>query len=639
MKNKIWEKNLRAVDRKLPGWRSYIEEEKYELVKEDGRVPYIEGVVVQVEEAYNGEKISRVSYEDKHCYLAGRYQPTLYARHLAEAVEDKGYGAVILVLGMSDGRFLKELTMKKSKNTLVLVYEPCLEIFLHVMREYDISELFSNEMVGMIVEGINEWEFESTIAKTIFIDNIAKFRMVVIASYETLFGHQVGQMLEYMRKFTSQLTMQWNTMVNFTNQSIYNNVKNLCVLNNHYNFNNLHGVLPKNVPAIIVGAGPSLDKNIDCLKRAKGKACILACDTSLKPLIDHGIIPDLFVVVDPKKPMELFEREEIRHIPMIAGLNVPYKLMEYHQGEKILYFDTAIIGRVQREVFGDQWNTPQYYMGGIPTGGNVASAAFSAARLMGARTIILVGQDMALTGEKEHAAGTFQSDRTFDLSNRNLPLVEGQDGTMIPTLHVLKNYLIWFEDQIKQYPNLKVINATEGGAKVHGSRQMTLQKAITMYCKCKREFTMERYFKKIKPHFSEEQREKAGRWFAEMPKRMKALEKQVVRGGNDYLKLERLVSKPGYSQVELKKLLKRLKKLNRALDQDEEAALIMDGLRGVEYTLRTQMYEFFEDQQKDLIESARIGYEFMYSMQVVLQEMMPAFEEVASYFREKIKIC
>lgn len=164
---------------------------------------------------------------------------------------------------------------------------------------------------------------------------------------------------------------------------------------------------------------------------------------------------------------------------------------------------------------------------------------------------------------------------------------------------------------------------------------MTLHEAIGRYCRCKRKFTMDRLFHIIKPHFTAEEKVKVARWYQDMPKRMEALEKKVVKGGNDYRKLRHLVSKDGYSQVELKKLLKRLKKINQELDKDEEAALIMDGLRGVEYTLRTQMYSFQDDQQKDLIESARIGYKFMQSMQVVLLEMKPVFQEVADYFAEK----
>ncbi len=637
MRNDIWEKNLSAIDKKLPGWRAYIEGKKYEIKRKDGTTPYIKDVKVRAAEAYNGETISAVHHKGKAYYLSGKYQPSLYAKRLAEKVENKGFGAVVFVIGFSDGRYIKELLRKMGKDVTILVYEPCLEIFLHALHEYDISELFADRMAGIMVQGINENDFAWTMQKSVSIDNMAKFRLEVMGNYEKLFPKEVDDMVESIRKYISRLTIQWNTMVNFTNQTIYNNVKNLRMLYSHYNFNSLHQSLPKNVPVIIVGAGPSLDKNIDELKYAKGKACIITCDTALKPLIDHGIIPDLFVVVDPKKPMELFEREEIKEIPVISGLDVPYTLMQSHQGKKILYFDTAIIAKVLQQAFGDAWNTPQYYMGGIPTGGNVASTAFSAARLMGARTIILMGQDMALTGEKEHASGTFQADRRFDLSNRNLPLVESVDGGMVPTLHILKSYLSWFEEQIRLYPNLKVINATEGGAKVHGSKQMALRDAIRAYCKCKREFSGGRLLKKVKPHFGAEEKERVALWFQELPKRMKNLEKKVVKGGNDYAKLEQLVLKGSYSQAELKRLLKRLKKVNKELDQDEEAALIMDGLRGVEYTLRTQMYTFQDDSQKDLIESARIGYKFMQSMQVVLLQMEPVFQEVADYFTEKLE--
>lgn len=635
MGNEIWEKNLGQIEKKLPGWRAYMEEKKYELAREDGRIPYIESVGIDLEASYTGEKISRVSYEGRNYYLAGKYQPSFYARQLAARMENQGYGSVVFVIGFSDGRFIKEIKKCLGKEALILVYEPCLEIFLHTLREYDVTELFSDKVVGVMVEGINGDELEGVMRKTIFIESLVKFRLVIAGNYEKLFPRQVEGIVQKLKKFITDLNIHWNTTVNFTNYAIYNNVKNLRLLYDHYNFASLHQTLPKNVPAIIVGAGPSLDKNIDELKRAKGKACIIACDTALKPLIDHGIVPDLFVIVDPKKPMELFERPQIWEIPAITGLDVPYKVMERHTGGNILYYDTAIVGRVLKEVFGSQWNTRRCFMGGIPTGGNVASTAFSAARLMGARTVILVGQDMALTGEQEHAAGTLSADRKFDLKNKNLPLVEGNDGEMIPTLFQLKSYLLWFEDQIKLYSDLKVVNATEGGAKIHGSKRMTLAEAIDTYCRCKREFRVEKYLQKAGTHFSEEEKEKACQWFMGMPERMEKLERQVVRGGNAYWRLEKLVSKTGYSKVELKKILKRLKKINMQLDKDEEAALIMDGLRGVEYTLRSQMYVFQDEEQKNLIESARIGYKFMHSMQVVLQEMKPVFAEVAEYFKEK----
>ncbi len=637
--NEIFEKNLDAIEKKLPGWRAYIEEKKYELAKEDGEPPYIEHVEVKTETAYNGEKISRVYYEGKSYYLAGKYGPSQYAKYQAQNVEDQGYGSVILVFGFSDGRFLKELAACIHPQALILVYEPCLEIFLHALREYDITGLFSDQLVGVMVEGINGNELTGMIHKSLCIENMTKFHIVIMENYENLFYERMNDTVEIVRKYIKQLRLQWNTMVNFTNQSIYNKVKNLRILYDHYNFCSLHRTLPKDVPAIIVGAGPSLDKNIDDLKLAKGKAFIIACDTALKPLISHGIIPDLFVVVDPKKPLELFERSEVWDIPILTGLDVPYSVMERHRGKKILYMDAPIVGRVLQQVFGPQWNTPAHFMGGVPTGGNVASSAFSAARLMGAATVILVGQDMALTREKEHAEGTLQADRKFDLNNKNLPLVESIDGEMIPTLPILKTYLEWFEEQVRMYPGIKVVNATQGGANVHGSTQMDLKDAIAQFCTNPDGFDIDACLEQKGTHFAKEEKEKACQWFTQLPQRMQRLEKQVVKGGNYYGKLQRLASSGNGTRnsrmQEIRKLLNRIRKINTRLDKDEEAALVMDGLRGVEYTLRTQMYTFGDDEWKDLAESARIGYRFMLSMQIVLREMSPVFEEVAGYFREK----
>ena len=48
----------------------------------------------------------------------------------------------------------------------------------------------------------------------------------------------------------------------------------------------------KGVPAIVVAAGPSLDYQIENLKKYHQKAIIIAADAAVKPLLKHGIIPD-----------------------------------------------------------------------------------------------------------------------------------------------------------------------------------------------------------------------------------------------------------------------------------------------------------------------------------------------------------
>lgn len=57
----------------------------------------------------------------------------------------------------------------------------------------------------------------------------------------------------------------------------------------------------RGVPAILVGAGPSLDTSLNFLRRVSDDFFVLAVDTALYPLQTQGITPDLVVSVDPQK--------------------------------------------------------------------------------------------------------------------------------------------------------------------------------------------------------------------------------------------------------------------------------------------------------------------------------------------------
>jgi hypothetical protein len=50
--------------------------------------------------------------------------------------------------------------------------------------------------------------------------------------------------------------------------------------------------LEKNLPAFIVGSGPSLDQSIEAIKRLQGQAVVFSCGTGILPLLRNGIRPD-----------------------------------------------------------------------------------------------------------------------------------------------------------------------------------------------------------------------------------------------------------------------------------------------------------------------------------------------------------
>lgn len=50
--------------------------------------------------------------------------------------------------------------------------------------------------------------------------------------------------------------------------------------------------LEKNLPAFVVGSGPSLDQSIEAIKRLQGQAVVFSCGTGILPLLRNGIRPD-----------------------------------------------------------------------------------------------------------------------------------------------------------------------------------------------------------------------------------------------------------------------------------------------------------------------------------------------------------
>lgn len=626
MENKIWEANLEALEEMLPGWKEHIQSEGYKETKE-----YKERQVVQIhlEESYSGERISRVENEQGSYYLAGKYHPQGMAERVAKKIKDADFGTVVFVIGISDGRVLRELVRNVSKDAMIFLYEPSMDIFLHTLKEYPLEDIFKEHTIGFVIDGINGEELENVMNLVINVENMSKVKPVIQGNYEMLFPKQVKKAVNLLKKRVEALRFHWNTCVEFTNETIINCIKNVKYVYEHYSMNALYGTLSENIPVIVVAAGPSLDKNIELLAEAKGKACIIACDTALKPLLRRGIVPDFFVVVDPRKPLELFEHPEIANIPMISGLNIPYQIMEQHKGKKVLYFDSWIISELLEKVIPAEKRNLKNAMYGVATGGSVATSAFSVGKLMGAKIIILIGQDLALSGEKEHAEGTFQKDRKFDLKNQALPRVEGIDGEMLPTLHNLKLYLEWFEKQIEKDDSVKVVDATEGGALIHGSEVLTLRETIERYCKT--EYDSEVYWENIEKHFDKEEKEKALAFFHELPEQLEKIKKQVIQGKKLYTKLEKSVSKENYSLKELKKLLKKIKSMNETLEKNSLAMLIIDGLAGVEYTLRASAYQFQGDEKKDLIESAKSGQHYLESIKIAINEVMPEIIKLSEF--------
>ena len=99
------------------------------------------------------------------------------------------------------------------------------------------------------------------------------------------------------------------------------------------------------IPAVIVGCGPSLDDNIEDIKRLEDKAVIISCGSALGPLLAAGIRPDFQMELENLNVMRVMsyaaERFDLSGICLVASSTVERKIKDFFD-EVIYYFRPAL---------------------------------------------------------------------------------------------------------------------------------------------------------------------------------------------------------------------------------------------------------------------------------------------------------
>ena len=74
----------------------------------------------------------------------------------------------------------------------------------------------------------------------------------------------------------------------------------------------------RNMPAVIVGAGPSLDDALNGLNAIRDRALIMGCDTAARPLLASGVSPHFIVALDPSESTSAIAPDHSRPVGVRA---------------------------------------------------------------------------------------------------------------------------------------------------------------------------------------------------------------------------------------------------------------------------------------------------------------------------------
>jgi SAM-dependent methyltransferase len=243
------------------------------------------------------------------------------------------------------------------------------------------------------------------------------------------------------------------------------------------------------VPAVVVGAGPSLDRNIAGIQTYRDRVLVVAVDTALRPLLAAGVQPDLVVAVDPSEA-------NAAHLTCLPPCPDTYFVSEGS-------IDPAAIQQFAGRTFffrvADHHPWPWLRQLGIERArlrawGSVLTTAFDLALSMGCNPVMLAGADLAFTGGRPYARGTTYEEmwyREAALGRRHEDIwasqlaawpeviENGVDGSPVRTAPHLRSFRDWIATEAARRPDRLIINVSGSGILMGaGIKQVTLGDAL-----------------------------------------------------------------------------------------------------------------------------------------------------------------
>ena len=508
------------------------------------------------------EKIQVVKTDKKLWYLQSRYNAAKAAADLAKQFENiNNPNAVMIIFGLGNGEHIFKL-IEKNKNCNVIIYEPCEQIFWNAIKYPLVAELLCLPNVYICVQGICDNLLQ--ICFETFI-NYANYKMVLycaLPNYDVIFPDEYSIMQQKYLYEIKRIIFNRNTEILFSKEIIRNTLKLTKDVIEQYSIVQLENIVENkgldNMPAILVAAGPSLDKNIDKLIELKTRAFIMVVDTALNTVLKHGIIPDMTITIDGHKPLILFENEQVKKIPIAVSIQSNEKVID--KSEAMRFYELS-----PDEFIAEAYRRKNKRVEGLPTGGSVANNALSLLVLMGFQTIIFMGLDLAYPEGKKHTFDAYHKEDGLT-NGRKYFEIEDIYGNMVLTEANMQLYLKWFEAFIAVNKSIRFIDATEGGALIHGTEIMTIDQVV--YKLLDKEYDKNKIWEDLSPYLTKAEQDEIKEMLISMPEQLEEAKAQMKRGIRLYEDLEKINRKSDGKSKTITRMLEQASELNEYMNNE-----------------------------------------------------------------------
>ena len=409
-----------------------------------------------------------------------------------------------LIYGIGLG-YLFQIASLKSQGTVIL-YEPDLNILRTALALVDFTgDILKNNV--FITDDFNtacDYIYQkSNMKNTPLLLSTTAYREL----NEENFNNMVSELQQVVGRFSLDLKYTKERFYELI-LKIINNIPKLIHETPIAEFKDFY----KNKTAVVVSAGPTLDRNIETIKKYRDNIIIITVGTAMKALSANGIVPDFLCIIeanDCSKQIAGLDLKEVNFItepyanPNLRKFDFKNTYSSVSQNLPLNEFWCDISGVDNREY----WSK-----------GTVSYTALNVARILGCSKIVLVGQDLAYIEGQCYSKDSAYKDlvckyneeaqkweitakdfENFCLSlgnsdnpnirkqkaldriqalNSALYYVKGINGDMIPTESVYAAFIKPLSEFTQIFSDREYINTSLVGAQIDGFKNIPLEDAL-----------------------------------------------------------------------------------------------------------------------------------------------------------------
>ncbi|MBY6836416.1 motility associated factor glycosyltransferase family protein [Clostridium botulinum] len=385
----------------------------------------------------------------ENVFLHSKYYPMKEGEKFIE-LNEKFYKNkdVVMVYGLGLGYHIKELLKKCNDNCKIYIFDVDKEV-IKIADNLGVLENVRKDKRVKIFENYSQKFLQDFVDVSQLVDDILIYKPSVnllsdeYMTLKNIFQDYnvakiaVERFSEVMKKnYDHNLKLKTATIKEFFNKI---NVKGETV--------------------IIVAAGPSLDYNINILKKLNGKVKIFSVGRALKTLMKSGIKPDMITIIDSQEVVyNQLKGYENLDIPLCFLSTASRWGVSNYNGAKYMFYNEK-----------NKDNKDDII---INTGKTVAVATLDIAIKSGAKEIIFVGQDLGFLNNKSHA-GTINDVPEDGIYKKVLSV----NGGMINTNSGYMYFKRQIEKEIEENQNVRFINCSKG-ARIKGTIEIELEEVL-----------------------------------------------------------------------------------------------------------------------------------------------------------------